>query len=300
MEHYNNIIMKRTATFILVTTALLTACNVDQNGSDAFGNFESIPVMVSAENPGKIVTLTCNEGDLLKRNEVVGDIDSMQLHLKKIQLVTSLELINAKAYALDAQIRSQRVQMQNLEREFNRLLELLRDGAATEKQKDDLEGNMNYLEAQIAGLEAQRKTFAAERSSLQVQIDQAVDLISRSVIRNPIDGVVLQKYKQEGEIVAPGQAIYKVAAIDKLNLRAYISGNQLSQVKIGQQVTVRFDGEKGIEELPGKVIWVASQAEFTPRIIQTREERVNLVYPIKVEVANDGRLKIGMPGEVKL
>jgi HlyD family secretion protein len=189
--------------------------------------------------------------------------------------------------------------MKNMEREYKRITNLVNDGAATTKQKDDLEGNMELLNSQIKVLATQKSTIAAERNSFHVQIEQVNEQIKRSLIRNPINGVVLQKYKQAGEIVAPGQTIYKIANIDKLILRAYISGEQLSQVKIGQIVTVRIDGEEDIEEHEGKVTWVSSQAEFTPKIIQTREERVNLVYAFKVEVINDGRLKIGMPGEIK-
>jgi HlyD family secretion protein len=189
--------------------------------------------------------------------------------------------------------------MENLQRELERVKKLREDGAATEKQQDDLEGNIALVQAQINVQETQRATIAAERKSLQVQSEQLNEQISRMIVTNPSPGVVLQKYKQEGEIVAPGQILYKIAPLDRLILRAYISGSQLSQAKIGKEVTVRFDGSGGIEALPGTVTWIASEAEFTPRIIQTREERVNLVYAMKVEVKNDGRLKIGMPGEVK-
>ena len=192
------------------------------------------------------------------------------------------------------------MQMENLEREYNRLLNLLEDGAATSKQKDDMDGNIKVLKAQIAALETQKATISAERNTLKIQIAQVNDQIKRSQVKNPISGVVLQKYKEQGEIVGAGQNLYKIADLDKLILRVYVSGDQLSTVKIGEEVTVRIDGTEGIEELPGLVTWVSSQAEFTPKIIQTKEERINLVYAVKVVVENDGMLKIGMPGEIKL
>jgi HlyD family secretion protein len=291
--------MKRIGLPIIAALLFLSACNKDQDKSDAYGNFETVSIMVAAESQGKILTLSAEEGQKLGLNEVVGAIDSIHIHLKKKQLYAAIQTVNTKIRTLDAQIEVQKVQMKNMEREYKRITNLVNDGAATTKQKDDLEGNMELLNSQIKVLATQKSTIAAERNSFHVQIEQVNEQIKRSLIRNPINGVVLQKYKQAGEIVAPGQTIYKIANIDKLILRAYISGEQLSQVKIGQIVTVRIDGEEDIEEHEGKVTWVSSQAEFTPKIIQTREERVNLVYAFKVEVINDGRLKIGMPGEIK-
>lgn len=278
---------------------LMTACNNNKSLSDAYGNFESIPVMVAAQGQGQLIAFSVEEGQQLERGTAVGAIDTMQLHLQREQLQTSLKALHARLQTVDAQVRSQQVQMENLRRELTRIEKLREDGAATEKQQDDLEGNLALVQAQIAVQESQRAGIAAERESIQVQADQLDDRISKSMVTNPAEGVVLQKYKQEGEIVAPGQILYKIAPLDRLILRAYISGRQLSSVKTGQEVIVRFDGSETIEELPGIVTWIASQAEFTPKIIQTRDERVNLVYAMKVEVKNDGRLKIGMPGEVK-
>jgi HlyD family secretion protein len=224
----------------------------------------------------------------------------MQLHLKLEQLDASIRAVNSRSATLEAQLRTQSIQMNTMEREGRRIENLLKDGAATPKQKDDIEAGMEVLLSQMKGLETQKATIAAEKNTLRVQKEQLRDQIRRSLITNPIEGVVLQKYKQEGEIVGPGQAIYKIADLDILILRAYISGKQLSSVSIGQNVIVRIDGPDGLEEMEGKVEWISSQAEFTPKIIQTREERVNLVYAIKVQVKNDGRLKIGMPGEIKL
>jgi len=291
--------MNRILNYIAAATLVLTACNNDKNMSDAYGNFESIPVMVAGQGQGQLVSFTVEEGQQLESQETVGVIDTVQIHLQREQLRASMQVLDTRLQTVNAQIRSQEVQLENLQRELERVEKLRKDGAATEKQQDDLEGSIALVLAQIKAQETQKATITAEHKSQQVQADQLDEQIRRSIVTNPSPGVVLQKYKQEGEIVAPGQILYKIAPLESLILRAYISGSQLSQAKIGQEVTVRFDSSGGIEELPGTVTWIASEAEFTPRIIQTREERVNLVYAMKVEVKNDGRLKIGMPGEVK-
>lgn len=291
--------MNRILNYIAAAMLMLTACNNDENLSDAYGNFESIPVMVAGQAQGQLVSFSVEEGQQLGEQEVVGVIDTLQIQLQREQLRATMQTLNTRMQTINAQISSQKVQLGNLQRELGRVIKLRADGAATEKQQDDLEGTIALARAQIKAQETQKATIHAERESLQVQSAQLDEQIRRSIVTNPTPGVVLQKYKQEGEIVAPGQILYKIAPMERLILRAYISGTQLSIAKIGQDVIVRFDGNTGIEEIPGKVTWIASEAEFTPRIIQTRQERVNLVYAMKVEVQNDGRLKIGMPGEVK-
>lgn len=291
--------MNKILNYLAAATLLMTACNNDRNNSDAYGNFESIPVMVAGQGQGQLVSFAVEEGQPLKKQQAVGVIDTTQIHLQREQLRANMKMLDTRLLTVNAQIRSQQVQLKNLQRELERVEKLRTDGAATEKQQDDLEGNIALVKAQISTQETQRATIAAEQQSVHVQSDQLDEQIRRSIVTNPSPGVVLQKYKQEGEIVAPGQLLYKIAPLDRLILRAYISGSQLSQVKTGQEVTVRYDEAGGIGELPGTITWIASEAEFTPRIIQTREERVNLVYAMKVEVKNDGRLKIGMPGEVK-
>lgn len=291
--------MKKLIIPIVGILLLTQSCVNRQDASDAFGNFESVSVMVASESQGRIVSLTIEEGQKLVSDQIVGAIDSMQLHLKKEQLFAAIKAVDSKSATIKAQISSIEIQLKTLDKEYRRITSLLKDGAATEKQKDDLEGNFELLNSQKNTLSTQISTIIAEKKSLKIQIDQVNDQIRRSIIRNPLEGIVLQKYKQQGEIIGPGQAVYKIANLDKLILRAYISGNQLSRVKIGQTITVRIDSGKGIEELEGLVSWISSQAEFTPKIIQTREERVNLVYAMKVEVNNDGRIKIGMPGEIK-
>jgi HlyD family secretion protein len=292
--------MKKLVIPFLGVLCMFVSCTNDQAASDAFGNFESISVMVAAESPGRLVSLSIEECQKLALNQDVAMIDTMPLHLKREQLLAAIKTMSTKSATITAQIESMEIQLMTVDKEFQRIISLLNDGASTQKQKDDIEGRILLLKSQKEALKTQNATIKAEKESLMVQIDQVDDQINRSVLSNPIEGIVLQKYKQEGEIVAPGQAIYKIANLDKLILRAYISGNQLSSVKIGQKLKVRIDGANGIEEMDGLVRWISSQAEFTPKIIQTREERVNLVYAIKVEVENDGRIKIGMPGEIKL
>jgi HlyD family secretion protein len=282
-----------------ITAALLAGCGNNEEASDAYGNFEAVDLLVSAEGQGRLLSFNIEEGERLAAGETVAVIDTMQLHLQIEQIHASLKAVQTKYATIDAQSASYKVQLDNLERERKRTENLLKDGAATSRQYDDLLGNMALVESQLAALQAQKSTISAEERTMLVQISQVEDKIQKSMTVNPATGLVLTKYKQTGEIVAPGQVLYKIADIDQLTLRAYISGDQLSSVKVGDQVFVRFDDAGGIAETSGTVTWIASQAEFTPKIIQTRKERVNLVYAIKVIVENDGRLKIGMPGEVK-
>lgn len=290
--------MKYLKFIAFATLTLLLACTSQEDLSDAYGNFEAIEVIIAAETQGRIEAFDSMEGDPLEEGQVVVAIDTIQLHLKKAQLQSGGASLNARILTLDAQVKANRVQLNNLEREKKRIDKLVEGGAATSKQQDDMEGQIQLIKAQIVALESQKASVFAERNTLKVQIEQVEDQIARSMIRNPKDGVMLSKYKEQGELAAPGQSLYKMANMDELILRAYVSGGQLSEVVLGNSVTVMFDGAGGMEERKGVVSWISSRAEFTPKILQTREERVNLVYAIKVVVPNDGSLKIGMPGEV--
>jgi len=281
--------------FLLIGFA---ACGNQEEVSDAYGNFEAIEVMVSSESQGRIVDFASEEGVSLKENEVCVLIDTTQLYLKKIQLESGFSSLGTRIQTLEAQVRASRVQMSNLEREKKRIQKLVEGGAATSKQQDDIDGQIALLDAQILATESQKSSVYAERKTLEVQIRQVEDQIMKCSIRNPVAGILLTKYKEKGEITAPGQPLYKVANLEELILRAYVSGNQLSSLAIGKEVRVLFDGQDGMQESEGVVSWISPRAEFTPKIIQTREERVNLVYALKIKVSNDGSLKIGMPGEV--
>lgn len=285
---------------ITLIAFLAQSCKEKETLSDAYGNFEAEPVMVSAQNHGQLLQFSVVEGGEVAEGEIVGIIDTMQLHLKMEQLKSAYSVSATRIRTIEAQVKAQQVQIDNLEREYHRMRKLAEDGAATEQQIDELEGNISLAKAQKHSMESQKATIYSEQRGIEVQLSQVEDQIRKSMVINPVEGTILEKYKRKGEITAPGQVLYKVASLQNLHLRAYISGNQLSSVKLGQQVKVRIDGSEGIFELPGKVLWIASEAEFTPKVIQTREERVNLVYAIKIEVKNDGQLKIGMPGEVIL
>jgi HlyD family secretion protein len=274
------------------------ACNQQVDRSDAYGNFEATEVMVSAESQGRILVFDPEEGASLQKGQVTVTVDTTQLYLQKMRLESGFISLGSRITTLEAQVRAIEVQLDNLLREKARIDKLVEGGAATPKQQDDINGQIALLEAQIATTRSQESSVHAERKTLQVQISQVEDQILNCSIRNPIKGILLTKYKEQGEMTAPGQPLYKMANMDKLILRAYVSGNQLSEVVVGHSATVLYDVEGGLEEASGHISWVSPRAEFTPKIIQTKEERVNLVYAIKVVVPNDGKLKIGMPGEV--
>ena len=276
----------------------VVACNQQVDSADAYGNFEAIEVMVSAESNGRIISFPAREGAAFLKNQVTVIIDTTQLYLQKVRLESGFVSLGSRINTLEAQVRVSSVQLDNLEREKERIDKLVKGGAATSKQQDDIIGQVMLLEAQIAATESQEASVYAERKTLEVQIRQVEDQIVKCAVRNPIEGILLTKFREQGEMAVPGQPLYKTADMEELILRAYLSGNQLSSVKIGGTVRVRFDKEQGMEETTGVVSWISPRAEFTPKIIQTREERVNLVYAIKVVVPNDGSLKIGMPGEV--
>ena len=290
--------MKSSKLWLPLLFLLLAPCGTQDELADAYGNFEAIEVLVSAEFQGRILAFEPGEGTALEKDQVTVIIDTTQLYLQKIQLESGKHSLLTRIQTLDAQIRASQVQMNNLEREKKRIDKLAEGGAATAKQQDDIQGQIALLQAQIQATESQKSSVYAERKTLEVQIRQVEDQIAKCAVRNPVEGILLTKYKEAGEVAAPGQPLYKVANLDELILRAYVSGMQLSSVAIGQEVRVRFDGSRGMEETTGVVSWISPRAEFTPKIIQTREERVNLVYAVKVRANNDGSLKIGMPGEV--
>lgn len=290
--------MKYTRYLLPAIFITFLGCNNNEEQADAYGNFEAIEVIVSAEAQGRIMAFAPREGEALQQGSVIVIVDSTQLHLKKQQLQSGTISLRSKISTLDAQVKASRVQLENMKREKRRIDQLLAGGAATSKQQDDINGQIALLEAQIVAAESQKASVFAERNTLNIQIQQVEDQIWKCAVRSPMDGIILAKYKEEGEIVAPGQSLCKMANMDHLILRAYVSGEQLSEITTGQSVKVRFDVPDGMEETTGVVNWISSQAEFTPKIIQTKEERVNLVYALKVEVPNDGKLKIGMPGEL--
>lgn len=281
-----------------------TSCNRNNAEFDATGNFEADEVIISAEASGKIIQLNVEEGTEVKSQAVIGLIDTIQLHLRKKQLEYSIRAIHAKQPNANVQLAAITEQIETAKREKKRVENLLKDDAATQKQLDDLNAQLDLLQRQYAAtqstLNITRQSLQSETLPLKAQFEQVQDQISKSQIVNPVNGTVLTLYAKENEVVAPGKALYKIADLSTVILRAYISGNQLSQIKLGQSVKVLVDApDDGYKEYAGTITWVSDKAEFTPKTIQTKEERANLVYAIKIEVKNDGYLKLGMYGEVK-
>jgi len=284
---------------ISIFILILASCSDNETKPDAFGNFETDEVIVSSETTGRILMTAFEEGAKVSKGAAMDIIDTINLVLQKDQLVAQTESVIAQKANLYAQIAVSDQQIINFRKDQVRIKNMLADGAATPKQMDDIDG-------QIAVVEKQKKTYSAQIEAInknadaeKAQIDVINDKIATSVVKAPISGIILEKYAQTGELATPGKPLYKMANIDSLILRVYVSGPQLTQVKLGKQVKVMIDVNEGIRELKGIVEWVSSDAEFTPKIIQTREERVKLVYAVKVRVPNDGSLKLGMPGEIK-
>lgn len=283
---------------------LWVACGRGNEDFDASGIFESTEVVVSAEANGRIVALDVEEGDELEAGQQVGSVDSVQLYLKKVQLEASAQGIGSKRADIAKQVAATREQIAKAERERTRCRNLLARDAGTQKQLDDAEAQLavlkKQLEAQLSTLERTNQGVSDEQRAAEAQIMQLEDQLRKCRVVSPAAGTVLAKYAEAGEVTAAGKPLFKLADLRHVFLRAYVSGSQLSEVKVGQSVKVYADeGEDGRREYAGRVTWISGQAEFTPKTIQTRDERANLVYAVKIAVENDGLLKLGMYGEVK-
>ncbi len=276
-----------------------TSCTSKHEKADAYGNFEATEIIVSSEVQGKLIDFNVDEGLELKAGDLVGHIDSLSLYYKKQQLVAQVQAAEARIFQILDQVGVLEEQLDVLNTEKERVEKLVETSSSPTKQLDDINGQIRILKRQIKATQTQRKSVSAEMKSLLYQVDQVQDQLEKSKIYNPIDGTVLEKYVETGEIILPTKPLYKIADLSTLRLRAYISEQQLTQIKIGQNVKVYVDDKKNkLRSYKGKISWISSQAEFTPKTIQTKEERVNLVYAIKIDVKNDGFLKIGMPAEV--
>jgi HlyD family secretion protein len=284
--------------FLFIAVSLL-ACSNKKNAPDAYGNFEADETLISAESSGKLMQFIPEEGDVLQPGTEVGLIDTIDLQLKKQQLLAQMQIINTKNPNIAAQIEVQKQQKSNLLIEKTRIENLLKDGAATKKQWDDINGNISVVDKQIQSIQTQSNSISGELENIRSQIAQMDQNLKKCHLVNPIKGTVITKFVNANELVSPGKVLYKIADVSNLFLRAYITNSQLSSIKIGDKVTIKVDKEHGeMATYTGEVTWISSTAEFTPKIIQTKEERQNLVYAIKVKVPNDGYLKIGMPGEL--
>jgi HlyD family secretion protein len=308
--------MKKYTFIALLLTTI--SCGKSNSDFDAQGVFESDEVVVASEVPGKLLSFNVNEGDSVSKGQIVAYIDSSSNILQREQLQATLNSINDKTTdpapqveLLNNQIQVQQSQLKNLNYEKGRVENLLKSDAATKKQLDDINFQIESLlkqikvtqqqiNVQIAAVRNQNKAILSEVNPVNKKINQVQDLINKANLSNPINGIVLTTYAKEGELVTPGKPLYKVAYLNELTLRIYITGDQLSTIKIGQKVKVFIDkGKDEFTTYPGTISAIASKAEFTPKTIQTKDERANLVYAVKVIVPNDGLIKIGMYGEVK-
>lgn len=296
----------------------LLSCNGNDASYDATGTFEADEVIVSSELAGKILRFDVEEGMQLSKDSAVGQIDATSIALQKEQVEANIVALGEKTadvtpqiQLLENQLAVQQSQLANLQHEKTRTENLLKQDAATGKQLDDINAQIDVAEKQLSvtrqqisvqrsNIATQNRGIMSEGKPLEKKVAQLQDQLQRASIVNPINGTVTTKYAEMGEVTAAGKALYKIADLSTITLRAYITGTQLSTVKLGQQVTVLADdGAKKYKTFPGTITWISDKAEFTPKTIQTKDERANLVYAIKVKVKNDGYLKIGMYGEVQ-
>ncbi len=294
MKNYNYILVVS----IIATT--LFSCGKDNGKADGYGNFEATEITISAENNGKLIQFKVDEGDKLKKDQFVGFIDTVQFALKREQLVVSKSVVSSKSKGVLSQISVLKSKLKTAKINKVRIENLIKDNAGTQKQLDDVSGEMDIIKSQIRSVEIQNAPVVNELKNIDVQLKQIDDQIKKSKIINPVNGTVLTKYAEPNEITAFGKPLYKIADLSNMELRVYISETQLSDIKIGQEVNVKIDGVDAMKSYKGVVSWISSEAEFTPKIIQTKEERVALVYAAKINVVNDGSLKIGMPAEMWL
>ena len=311
--------MKNFQLLIIISGFILVACNGNGNRFDASGTFEADEVIVSSELAGKILLFSVKEGMQLGKDSIIGMVDATNIHLQQEQVESSISALNEKTadampqvQLLQNQLAVQQSQLNNLLHEKDRIENLLKSDAATGKQLDDINAQIDVVKKSMAvtqqqinvqknNIATQNRSILSEAEPLKKRVAQLKDQAQRANIVNPISGTVITKYAEAGEITSAGKALYKIADLSELDLRAYITGVQLPAVKLNQIVKVMIDdGAKKYKEYSGTIVWITDKAEFTPKTIQTKEERANLVYAIKVRVKNDGYLKIGMYGEVKL
>ena len=288
--------MKKIITLIILSS--LISCNKNNDKADGYGNFEATEVTISAEANGKIEYLKLEEGDVLEPKIQVGLIDTTQLYFSKQQLLASKSTVYSKSANVLSQIKVLQEQLKTAQIEKKRIQNMFAENAATKRQVDEIDGKVSVIQEQIKSVETQNAPIVNEVKSIEVQVEKINDQIRKSKIINPIKGTVLAKYAEPNEVTAFGKPIYKIADISEMTLRVYVSETQLASIKVGQKVNVKIDSEKEMKSYSGTISWIASSAEFTPKIVQTKEERVNLVYAVKVKVKNDGSLKIGMPAEM--
>ena len=290
--------------FYILPVLCLVSCNKNAN-YDAQGSFEATEVIISSEATGRILNFDIEEGETVMADSVIGVIDSIQLHLQRKQLTAQLSALLSSRPDKEKQVASLREQISTQKRELSRIENMLKDGAATQKQYDDIKAQIsifeNQLSATLSTLDNNTASINENAAALEAQIAALDDRIAKCCIISSINGTILSKYAEAGELASMGKPLMKVANLENIYLRAYFTSDQLSKVNLGDEVTVTADfGGDERYDYPGRVAWISSESEFTPKNIQTKDSRANLVYAVKIAVKNDGRLKIGLAGEVKL
>lgn len=290
--------------YIIVAALLTVSCNRTPD-YDATGIFEATTVTVSAETAGKILSMNISEGDSVNAGETIAVVDTTLLVLQQKQLGSQKQSVESSSPDIAAQAAALRTQISHQKHECERLSRLLADGATTQKQYDDAQAHLTMLRGQLdallSSLSNSRSSISDNAVALQYQKEQLEEQIAKSIIASPLTGTVLVKYAEPGEYAMPGRQICKIANLNDIYLRSYFTASQLADLRIGQKVTVIADfGSDQQFEYPGTITWIAEESEFTPKSIQTNDTRANLVYAVKVAVKNDGRLKLGQYGEVRL
>lgn len=288
----------KTRLLIIIAAIMFSGCRHKANQADAYGNFEATEVIVSAETSGRILKFELTEGTEIEKGTEIALVDTALFHLQKAEIDAGMNSVRTRINSINAQNDILNQQITNLNVNITRIENMLKDDAATKKQYDDLTGQVAVLQKQIAANNSQKASVAAELSVFGSRKATLNEQVARSTVKSPIKGTIIEKYSEAGELTAAGKPLIKIADLSIIKLKAYISGAQLGSVKIGQQCTVRIDdGKKGYLSFTGTISYISGKAEFTPKIIQTKEERVTLVYSITIDVKNDGTMKSGMPGE---
>lgn len=290
--------MKKLSIIALVLLSL-GACKPKGSQSDAYGNFEAVETIISTEVAGKLLIMNSKEGDLLEPGQLIALIDTTDLNLQKLQTMAQLNSSDTKKQNVTAQINVLKEQEKNLAITQQRITKMFADKAATQQQLDDINGQMNVLDKQITATTTQFSLITSEMDVIKRSLDLLNEHLTKCRITSPIKGTILETYLETGELATPGKPVLKMADLSSLELKVYVSEAQLLKVKLGNEAKVLIDSDaKEMQPMTGKITWISSESEFTPKIIQTKEERVKLMYAVKILVSNDGRLKIGMPGEV--
>ena len=288
----------KTRSLILIASIILAGCRNTADKADAYGNFEATEVIISAETSGRILKFEATEGTEIEKGGEIALIDTTLFHLQKAEIDAGMKSVRTRIGSINAQNDILNQQIANLKLNIDRIENMLKDDAATKKQYDDLTGQVAVLEKQIAANNTQKSSIAAELSVYDSKKATLNEQVLRSNVKSPLKGTVIEKYSETGELTAAGKPLAKIADLSVIRLKVYVSGAQLPDIKIGQECTVRLDdGEKGYKTFTGTISYISGKAEFTPKIIQTKEERVTLVYGVTIDVKNDGTMKSGMPGE---